>query len=616
MRAAWQEIRVRFGRDDKGELGLRGLFLVLESRGTSVRESLGGVVLATGLFFAATSVLAEAQQPLKGTVAPITVRFTDVRKAAGISFVQDSTQTEEKYYLETMGTGVGWIDYDQDGLMDLYFVQSAATDAYKPAAALRSALYHNNGDGTFTDVTAKAGVGGAGHYGQGVAVADFDNDGFPDLYVTGYGSAILYHNNHDGTFTDMTAKAGLADEGKWSTSAGWFDYDKDGWLDLVVTNYIEWTPKNNLWCGERAAGYRSYCNPGNYQGQKTKLYHNNHDGTFGDVSEKSGVGLPESKGMGVVLADFDNDGWPDIAVANDTWPNFLFLNNHDGTFKDVSLVSGLAASGDGKYEAGMGIDAADVDGDGLLDVYITHLDLELNRLYLNNGDKTFTDATYQSGIGNKARLLSGVAAKFVDYDNDGWPDILQLNGAMLDNVALYHSEVSYKEPLLMLRNLGQSGGRGHFEMTSASLGPDFVRPVAGRGLATADFDNDGDIDIAVNNRGEAPELLRNDGGNANHWLEVLLIGTKSNRDGLGAVLKLTADGVVHMQQAEGGTSYMSASDPRIHFGLGKRTKIDALVITWPSGQVDTLRNLPVDEIVAVKEGAGVIAHPFPKIGGR
>ncbi len=503
-------------------------------------------VVSIALGSLALQPMAFPQKPAKAQDAPIAVRYTDIRKTAGITFLQDSTQSDQKYYLETMGTGVAWIDYDQDGLMDLYFVQSAATDIYKPPAPLRSALYHNNGDGTFTDVTAKAGVAGEGHYGQGVAVGDFDNDGFPDLYVTGYGRAILYHNNRDGTFTDVTAKAGVADEGGWSTSAGWFDYDKDGWLDLVVTNYIDWTPSNNLWCGERAPGYRSYCNPGNYKGQKTKLYHNNHDGTFTDVSDKSGVGKPESKGMGVVLADFNNDGWPDIAIANDTWPNFLFLNNGDGTFKDVSLISGLAASEDGSFEAGMGIDAADVDGDGLLDVYITHLDFELNRLYHNNGDGTFTDATYSSGIGAKARLLSGIAAKFIDYDNDGWPDILQVNGAMVDNVALYHSEVSYKEPLLMFRNLG----KGHFEKISDSLGPDFIHPIAGRGLATADFDNDGDIDFAVNVRGDYPELMRNDGGNANHWLEVLLIGTKSNRDGIGAVLKLTSEGFVHVTSSQ------------------------------------------------------------------
>ena len=534
--------------------------------------------------------------------------FTDIRSSAGITFIQDATQTEEKYYLETMGSGVGWIDYDQDGLMDLYLVQTAATDAYKPARPLRSALYHNNGDGTFTNVTEKAGVGGEAHYGQGVAVGDFNNDGYPDLYVTGYRRAILYRNNGNGTFTDVTKQAGVGDDGGWSTSAGWFDYDKDGWLDLVVTNYIDWSPKTNLWCGEQKPGYRSYCNPNNYHGQKTRLYHNNHDGTFTDVSDKSGVGLPESKGMGVVLADLNGDGWPDIAVANDTWPNFLFQNNHNGTFTDNALISGLSASADGRYEAGMGIDVADVDGDGLPDIYITHLDFELNRLYHNNGDGTFTDVTYSSGIGNKAMLLSGVAAKFIDYDNDGWPDIVQSNGSMLDNIALYHSQVTYKEPMLMFHNLGH----GKFEKIS-TLGADFNRLVVGRGMATADFMNDGRVGIAVNCRGDAPELFRNDTNNGNHWLEVLLIGTKSNRDGLGSVLKLTSGGVVQVDQAKGGTSYMSASDPRIHFGLGQRTKVDSLVITWPSGSVDKLTNVPVDSIIAVKEGTGIVPHPFPKV---
>jgi hypothetical protein len=551
-------------------------------------------------------------QTAKEPVPPVTVRYTDIRQSAGITFLQDSTQTEEKYYLETMGTGVAWIDYDQDGLMDIYFVQSGATDIYKPARPLRCALYHNNGDGTFTDVTEKAGVGGEGHYGQGVAVGDFDNDGYPDLYVTGYGSAILYHNNSNGTFTDVTAKVGVADKDKWSTSAGWFDYDKDGWLDLLVTNYIEWTPQTNQWCGEKRPGYRSYCHPGNYKGQKTKLYHNNHDGTFTDVSDASGVSKPESKGMGVVLADFNNDGWTDIAIANDSWPNFLFINRHNGAFEDVSFISGLAASEDGRYEAGMGIDAADLDGDGWQDVYITHLDFELNRLYHNNKNGTFDDATFRSGIGNNSEHLSGVAMKFLDFDNDGWTDILQLNGAMLDNIHLYHAGVPYKEPLLMYRNLGE----GHFAKVSESLGPDFMRPIVGRGLATADFDNDGDIDIASNNRGDYPELLRNDGGNANHWLEVLLIGTRSNRDGIGSVLKLTSEGFVHVEQSKGGMSYMSASDPRIHFGLGRRSKIESLEITWPSGQVDRLTNVPADQIIAIKEGTGIVPRAFPKVPSK
>jgi hypothetical protein len=569
------------------------------------------LVFAISLELALTTVTVlrvSAQVGVRTSSDAIRVTFTEIAKAAGLHFKQDSTASDQKYYLETMGTGVAWLDYDQDGLMDLFFVQSAATDIYKPSTPLHCALYHNNGDGTFTDVTQRAGVGGEGHYGQGVAVGDFDNDGYPDLYVTGYNYAILYRNNRDGTFTDVTSKAGVADKGGWSTSAGWFDYDKDGWLDLVVTNYIEWTPETNIWCGEHQAGYRSYCHPGNYKGQKTKLYHNNHDGTFTDVSAASGVGKPESKGMGLVLADFNNDGWPDIAVANDSWPNFLFINKHDGTFEDVSLYSGVAASQEGRYEAGMGIDAADIDGDGWYDIYITHLDFELNRLYHNNRDGTFTDDTYSRGIA-KVMHLSGVGMKFIDYDNDGWSDILQLNGAMLDNIQLYHPEVSYKEPLLMFRNIG----KGKFDNVSESLGADFMHPIAGRGLATADYDNDGDIDFVTNNRGDYPSLLRNDGGNANHWLTVLLIGTKSNRDGIGSSLRLISEGVPQVEQAKGGMGYMSASDPRIHFGLGKKTKIDSLQVTWPSGQVDTLKDVPIDQIIAVQEGKGIVPRKFPRI---
>jgi enediyne biosynthesis protein E4 len=553
------------------------------------------------------------QSTTKKLDPPAKVTFTDIRKQAGITFLQDSTQTEEKLYIETMGTGVGWLDYDQDGLLDLYFVQSGPTELYKPDHPMRSALYHNNGDGTFTDVTEKAGVAAENHYGQGVAIADYDNDGYPDIYVTGYQRAILYHNNGNGTFTDVTARAGVADESGWSTSAAWLDYDHDGYLDLVVLNYIQWSANNNLWCGEHRPGYRSYCHPGNYQGQRIKLYHNNHDGTFTDVSDSSGIGKPEAKGMGVVAADFNNDGWTDIAVANDSWPNFLFVNKKDGTFQDVSFVSGIAASEDGRYEAGMGIDAADISGDGRQDIYITHLDFELNRLYTNNGDGSFTDATFSSGIGNKAILLSGVSMKFVDYDNDGWPDILQLNGAMVDNVHLYHSEVSYKEPLLMFRNLG----KGQFEkIPDGALGADFSIPIAGRGIATADFNNDGAVDIAINSRGDYPMLLRNDqphDSTGNHWVEILLIGTKSNRDGIGASLRLSAGGETHVEQAKGGMSYMSASDPRIHFGLGKRGKIDVLEITWPSGAVDRLKDVPVDKIIAVKEGAGIVPRNFPKV---
>ncbi len=564
------------------------------------------VALAMGGGMARNSLRAQPPQSTNGAVP---VHFTDVRERTGITFKHDATMSEEKEYLETMGSGVGWIDYDQDGLLDLYFVQSAATEWYKPSRPLRSVLYHNNGDGTFTDVTEKAGVGAEGLYGQGVAVGDYDNDGYPDMLVTGYGRAILYHNNGDGTFTDVTAKAGVADEGNWSTSAGWFDYDKDGYLDLVICNYIQWTAKNNLWCGDHKPGYRAYCHPDNYRGERLKLYHNNHDGTFTDVSDSSGVGKPEAKGMGVVLADLNNDGWPDIMVANDTWPNFLFLNNHDGTFRDVSFTSGVAASEDGRYEAGMGVDAADVDGDGWDDVYVTHLDFELNRLYHNNHDESFDDATFSSGLGNKTTLLSGVSARLFDYDNDGWIDIFQVNGSMLDNIGLYHSEVSWKEPKVMFRNLG----KGKFDLVSAQLGPDLLKPTVGRGSAVGDFDNDGDLDIAVSNSGDFPQIFRNDGGNANHWLEVMLVGVKSNRDGRGAALKLTSEGFVEYRQAQGGMSYMSAQDPRIHFGLGSRTSVSSLEITWPSGVVDKLTNVPIDQIITVKEGVGIIPRRFPKI---
>jgi len=540
------------------------------------------------------------------------VKFVDVAAASGIHFRHDNAATPEKYLIETMGSGCGWLDYDQNGLLDLYFANGAETKLYKPAHPLRGALYRNNGDGTFTDVTEKAGVGAEGLFGMGVAVGDYDNDGFSDLFVLGYGRCILYHNNGDGTFTDVTARAGVANEGRWGSSAAWFDYDNDGRLDLVIANYIDWSPQKNFWCGDHGPGLRSYCHPDDYNGQPPRLYHNNGDGTFSDVSELSGVGLKPGNGLGVVTFDYDDDGWQDIFIANDSMANFLFHNNRDGTFREVGFAGGVAVSADGRAEAGMGADAADVMGHGRMDLIVTHLDSQLARLYENLGEGYFDDATLRSQMGYATFHISGFGARFMDYDNDGLRDIFMANGHVLDNIEKYNSSVRYAEPKMMFRNLGH----GHFENVSDKLGKDFQFPRVSRGAAVGDFDNDGDLDVLVNNNGETPQLLRNDSGNSNHWLEILLIGTKSNRDGVGARVRVSAGDLVQFDQRKGGMSYQSAQDPRLHFGLGSRSNVDSIEIRWPSGMVTTLGRMKADQIIAVQEGEGLIERPFPKINQR
>lgn len=558
--------------------------------------------------------LAAAASPfsrLRASPSP-RVQFVDVAQAAGIHFRHDNAASPQKYLIETMGSGCGWIDYDQNGLLDLYFVNGAATRLYTPPHPLRSALYRNNGDGTFTDVTERAGVGAEGLFGMGVAVGDYDNDGFPDLLVLGYGRCILYHNNGNGTFTDVTARAGVANSGRWASSAAWFDYDNDGRLDLVIANYIDWSPDRNFWCGEHGPGMRSYCHPDDYNGQPPTLFHNNGDGTFTDVSQKSGVGLKPGNGLGVVTFDYDNDGWQDIFIANDSMPNFLFHNNRDGTFREVAYLAGVAVSADGLPEAGMGTDAADTTGQDRMDLIVTHLDSQLARFYRNRGDGTFDDATMQSQLGYATFHMSGFGTRFMDYDNDGAPDIFMANGHVLDNIERYNSSVHYAEPKLMFRNLGN----GTFQNVSSDLGPDFLLPRVSRGAAVADFDNDGDLDILVNNNGEAPQLLRNDGGNANHWLEIFLVGTKSNRDAIGARVKIVAGNLIRYEQKKGGMSYQSAQDPRLHFGLGPLKKVDSIEIFWPGGATTKLRNISADQIISVKEGTGLIERPFPRIPAR
>jgi enediyne biosynthesis protein E4 len=537
------------------------------------------------------------------------VTFVDIVSRAGINFRHDNAASPEKYLIETMGSGCGWIDYDQNGLLDLYLVNGAATRVYTPKQPLRSVLYRNNGDGTFADVTSKAGVGAEDLFGMGVAVGDYDNDGFPDLLVLGYDRCILYHNNSDGTFTDVTAKAGVANSGLWASSAAWFDYDNDGRLDLVIANYVDWSPDRNFYCGDRGPGMRSYCHPDDFHGQPPTLYHNNGDGSFTDVSKSSGVGLKGGNGLGVVTFDYDNDGWQDIFIANDHMPNYLFHNNRDGTFHEIGYLAGVAVSADGQFEAGMGTDAADTSGNGRMDLIVGHLDMQLARVYRNLGDGTFDDSTFRSKISYATYHISTFGARLMDYDNDGARDLFLANGHVLDNIERYHAETKYAEPKLMFRNTGH----GIFENVSNQLGPDFQLPRVSRGAAIGDFDNDGDLDILVNNCGQTPQLFRNDGGNTNHWLEIFLIGSKSNRDGVGARVKVTAGDLILYDQRKGGMSYQSAQDPRLHFGLGQRTKIDSIEITWPSGATTKLGNMKSDQIIAIKEGVGIVDRPFRRI---
>jgi enediyne biosynthesis protein E4 len=536
------------------------------------------------------------------------ITFVDVAVRSGITFRHDNAVSPEKYLIETMGSGCAWIDYDQNGLLDLYLVNGAATRVYAPKQSLRSALYRNNGDGTFTDVTAKAGVGGEGLFGMGVAVGDYDNDGYPDLFVLGYDRCILYHNNGDGTFTDITAHAGVTNSGRWASSAAWFDYDNDGRLDLVIANYVDWSPERNFYCGDPGPGMRSYCHPDDYHGQPPTLFHNNGNGTFTDVSKSSGLGLKGGNGLGVVTFDYDNDGWQDIFIANDHMPNYLFHNNRDGTFREVGYLAGVSVSADGQFEAGMGTDAADTTGSGRLDLIVAHLDMQLARIYQNLGDQTFEDATLRSKLSYATYHISTFGTRFMDYDNDGARDLFLANGHVLDNIERYHADTKYAEPKMMFRNTGH----GIFENVSDRLGADFLTPRVSRGAAVGDFDNDGDLDILVNNCGQTPQLLRNDGGNANRWLEILLVGTKSNRDAVGARVKVTVGDLVLYDQRKGGMSYQSAQDPRLHFGLGQRSMVDLIEIMWPSGSTTKLSKIKADQIIAIKEGAGLVDRPFPR----
>src|SRR5947207_2636647 len=502
--------------------------------------------------------------------------------------------SRQGYLPETVGACCVFFDYDNDGWMDIYLVNSGPSDFYTPTKPLKNALYHNNHDGTFTDVTNKAGVAG-GTFGMGAAAGDYDGDGWQDLYVTSYGRNILYHNNHDGTFTDVTDKTGVAAPG-WSTCAVWFDYDNDSKPDLFVSSFVLYNKE--IICGKNRLGKNCYCIPRVFKPQPSHLFHNNGDGTFTDVSKESGIADSPGKSFGAVATDVNNDGRLDLFVANDTMPNFLFINKGHGKFEEVGLSAGVAYSEAGSPRSGMGVDATDYDGDGWQDLFVANIDREFFSLYHNQKDLIFTDEPGE--IGTATQMLSGWGLRFFDYDNDGDPDLFLVNGHPDDFIEMRTNGVKYKEPLLMFENTGRA-----FKNVSAQSGAVFAKDFSGRGMAVGDFDNDGDLDVLVSNNGEAPLLLRNEGGNRNHWLGLQLVATKSNPAAVGTVITWTAGGVKRTRLKTAGGSYLSSHDPREILGVGAATKIDSVEIRWPSGKVEKLTSLPVNTYLKVIEGEGI-----------
>ena len=526
--------------------------------------------------------------------------FNEISPAvSGITWVHTAGKSPERYLPETTGAGCAFLDYDNDGWMDIYLVNSGKCDFLNPNPPLRNALYRNSRDGTFTDVTETARVG-AGGFGQGVAVGDYDGDGFPDLYLTQYGRSILYHNNGDGTFTDVTEKAGLAAPG-WASSAVWFDYDNDGRLDLFVCQFVEFSKSLNKSCGPGEEGKHGYCIPRLYQPMPSWLFHNNGDGTFTDVSKASGIGKYPGKAWGAVATDVNNDGLLDLFVGNDTVPNFLFKNVGQGRFEEIATQAGVAYSADGRARSGMGVDSADFNEDGWMDLFVANIDREMFSIYQNNHDETFDDLAGPTGIGAATRLMSGWGLKFFDYDNDGNLDLFLANGNPDDLIESLHNQVKYQEPLMFFRNTGKS-----FQNVSAESGPAFAKPLSARGMAIGDFDNDGAVDVLVSVNDGAPMLLRNNVGSQNHWLGIRLVGKKSNPDAIGARINYQAGDLKRSRMKVGGGSYLSSHDPRIVLGIGKRPKIDWLEIKWPQpgGAVERFTELPVNRYITIVEGKG------------
>ena len=533
------------------------------------------------------------------------VKFVDVTRALGVQFKHEASPTSQKYLVETMGAGVALFDCDGDGRLDIFFVNGARLDDPMPKGAMPvkdspkywNRLYHQKPDGTFEDITEKSGLAGDG-YGMGVAVGDYDNDGREDLYVTAYPHNRMYHNEGDCKFTDVTETAGVAGSG-WSSSAAFVDIDNDGRLDLIVGRYLQWSFDNNPYCGEHLPGHRAYCNPDIFPGIPLMLYHNEGGGRFTEISQKAGLSKLEGKELGVAIADMDHDGYTDIAIANDSVREFLLHNRGDGTFEDKAIEAGTAVDEDGRTYAGMGVDFADYDNDGNPDIVITNLSDQKYALYHNSGNSTFTYETGRSGLGVISRPYAGWGVKFMDYDNDGWKDLFIAQGHVLDTIQLTFPHLRYLQPPLLLHNDGKK-----FVDVSAQSGEIFQHKWAARGLAVGDIDNDGALDVVITTNNGPAYILHNQGGKAQHWLTLQLQGRKSNRDGIGAEIKLvSASGAAQYATVSTGGSYLSASDRRVHFGLGQDDSTKLVEIHWPSGIVQWVDGVPADQVVTITETA-------------
>jgi enediyne biosynthesis protein E4 len=527
--------------------------------------------------------------------------------ASGIEWVHENAMSPARYLPETLGPGCAFLDFDNDGWMDIYLVNSGPCDFWKPTKPIRNALYKNNRDGTFTDVTEKAGVCG-GTFGMGVAVGDFDNDGWPDMLVTAYGKCILYKNNHDGTFTDVTDKAGVATPG-WTTSAVWFDYDNDGRLDLFLCSFVDYSGTHKFECGDNKIGRHYYCIPRVFKGTASFLYHNNGDGTFTEVSKGTDIAKSIGKGLGVVATDINNDGRMDLFVANDTVQNYLYANRGpgpNGTWKweEIALQAGVAFSENGQPRSGMGVDATDLNNDGWQDLFVANVDQEMFSVYRNNKDESFQDVAHVQSVAQATRLLSGWGLKYFDYDNDGAVDLFLANGHPDDMIDAYSLQVKYKELLLLFHQ----GEDGKLHNVSNEAGPVFREPFAARGLAVGDYNNDGAMDVLVADNGGAPVLLKNNAAKGNNWLGLKLEGVQCNRDAIGAKIYWTAAGKRRFRLKNNGGSYLSSHDPREVLGIGKAPKVDELEIHWPapSKQVDKLTSLPLNRYVRIVEGKGIV----------